>query len=143
MLKRRSDSGVFQKEGCAIYTRTCTLTNTKNHATIDATVVDQVPVSEDDKLKIDILTPKGLGKEGSPAVKTGEGQINEGTGKKGSTYPEESSTGSSGGKWGKATAKIKKEGEIEWEVKLNPGQGVTLTLEYSASFPSGTGIVGV
>ncbi|KAI4108093.1 MAG: hypothetical protein LQ339_002365 [Xanthoria mediterranea] len=145
MLKRRSDSGVFQKEGCAIYTRTCTLTNTKNHATIDATVVDQVPVSEDDKLKIDILNPKGLGKEGSPAVKTGEGQINDGTGKKGSTYAEESSTGSShgGGKWGNATAKMKKEGEIEWEVKLNPGQGVILTLEYSASFPSGTGIVDV
>lgn len=43
---------MFQKEGCAIYTRTCTLTNTKNDATIEATVLDQVPVSEDDKLKV-------------------------------------------------------------------------------------------
>ncbi|KAL8755890.1 MAG: hypothetical protein Q9199_003317 [Rusavskia elegans] len=141
-VKRRSDSGVFQKEGCAIYTRTCTLTNTKNDATIDATVLDQVPISEDEKLKIEILIPKGLGKEGSQVVKAGVGQINEGTGKKGSTYAEDS-TGSSGGKWGKATAKMKKEGEIEWDVKLNPGHGVTLTLEYSASFPSGTGITGV
>lgn len=101
-----------------------------------------MPVSEDEKLKIEILIPKGLGTEGSQAVKAGVGQINEGTGKKGSTYAEDS-TGSSGGKWGKATAKMKKGGEIEWDVKLNPGQGVTLTLEYSASFPSGTGITGV
>ncbi|KAL8782371.1 MAG: hypothetical protein Q9213_005449 [Squamulea squamosa] len=139
---RRSESGMFQKEGSAIYTRTCTLTNTKNDATIEATVLDQVPVSEDDKLKVEILIPRGLSKEGSQAVRAGIGQINEGTGKKGSTYAEDN-TSSSGGKWGKATAKMKKEGEIEWDVKLNPGQGVKLELEYEAKFPSGTGVVGV
>ncbi|KAL8807582.1 MAG: hypothetical protein Q9182_000566 [Xanthomendoza sp. 2 TL-2023] len=139
---RRSESGLFQKEGSAIYTRTCILTNTKNDTAIEATVADQVPVSEDDKLKVEILTPKGLGKDGRQAVNAGIGQINEGTGKKGSTYAEES-TGSSGGRWGKATAKMKKNGEIEWEVKLNPGQGVKLELEYEARFPSGRGVVGV
>ncbi|KAL8926324.1 MAG: hypothetical protein Q9172_001833 [Xanthocarpia lactea] len=139
---RRSESGMFQKEGCAIYTRTCLLTNTKNDATIEATVLDQVPVSEDERLKIEILVPRGLGKEGAQAVKAGTGQVNEGTGKAGSTYAEDS-TGSSGVKWGKATAKMKKEGEVEWDVKLNPGQGVKLELEYEARLPSGTGVVGV
>ncbi|KAL8818261.1 MAG: hypothetical protein Q9223_003061 [Gallowayella weberi] len=139
---RRSESGLFQKEGSAIYTRTCILTNTKNDTAIEATVADQVPVSEDDKLKVEILTPQGLGKDGRQAVNAGIGQINEGTGKKGSMYAEES-TGSSGGRWGKATAKMKKDGAIEWEVKLNPGQGVKLELQYEAKFPSGTGVVGV
>ncbi|KAL8682308.1 MAG: hypothetical protein Q9224_006789 [Gallowayella concinna] len=133
---------MFQKEGSAIYTRTCILTNTKNDTAIEATVADQIPISEDDKLKVEILVPKGLGKDGRQAVNAGIGQVNEGTGKKGSTYAEES-TGSSGGRWGKATAKMKKDGVIEWDVKLNPGQGVKLELEYEAKYPSGTGIVGV
>ncbi|KAL8900287.1 MAG: hypothetical protein Q9192_001159 [Flavoplaca navasiana] len=137
---RRSESGMFQKEASAIYTRTCTLTNTKNDASISATVLDQVPVSEDEKLRVEILVPKGLDKDNNQAVKAGVGQINEGTGKKGSTYAENSS-GSSARKWGKATAKMKKEGEIEWDVQLNAGQGVKLELEYTAKFPSGTGLV--
>ena len=143
-LVRRSQSGVFQKDGSRIYTRSCTLTNTKNNTVVEATVLDQIPVSEDDKLKVEVLTPQGLRKEGDVAVKAGVGQVNEGTGKKGSTYAE----GSGGeraekGKWGKATAKMKKEGEIEWDVKLNLGQGVKLELEYEARFPGGEGIVGV
>ncbi|KAL8710676.1 MAG: hypothetical protein Q9220_004694 [cf. Caloplaca sp. 1 TL-2023] len=140
---RRSESGVFQKEGSCIYSRSCTLTNTKNDTTIEATVLDQVPISEDDKLKVEILVPRGLGKEGDQVMKAGVGQINEGTGKKGSTYAESSGMGKGEGKWGKASAKLKKEGEIEWDVKLNPGQGVKLDLEYEARFPSGTGLVGV
>ncbi|KAI4251401.1 MAG: hypothetical protein LQ352_004872 [Teloschistes flavicans] len=139
---RRSQSGVFQKEGSCIYTRSCTLTNTKNDAAIDATVLDQVPVSEDDKLKVEILSPRGLFKEGDQVAAAGVGQINEGTGKKGSTYAA-SSAGASGSKWGKASAKMKKEGEIEWEIKLKAGQGVKLELEYEARFPSGSGVVGV
>ncbi|KAL8778220.1 MAG: hypothetical protein Q9194_002124 [Teloschistes cf. exilis] len=138
----RSQSGVFQKEGSCVYTRSCTLTNTKNDATIEATVLDQVPASEDDKLKVEILTPRGLSKEGDQVAAAGIGQINEGTGKKGSTYAA-SSTGASGSKWGKASAKMKKEGEIEWDIKLKPGQGVKLELEYEARFPSGLGVVGV
>ncbi|KAL9584755.1 MAG: hypothetical protein Q9212_001920 [Teloschistes hypoglaucus] len=138
----RSQSGVFQKEGSCVYTRSCTLTNTKNDTAIEATMLDQVPVSEDDKLKVEILTPRGLSKEGDQVAAAGIGQINEGTGKKGSTYAA-SSAGGSGSKWGKASAKMKKEGEIEWDIKLKPGQGVKLELEYEARFPSGSGVVGV
>ena len=140
---RRSQSGVFQKEGSCIYSRLCTLTNTKNNASIEAPVLDQVPMSEDDKLKVEVLIPRGLSKEGDQIAKAGVGQINEGTGKKGSTYAEDN-TGSKGKReWVKASAKMKKQGEIEWDVKLNPGQGVKLELEYEARFPSGSGIMAV
>ncbi|KAI4289388.1 MAG: hypothetical protein L6R35_001339 [Caloplaca aegaea] len=138
---RRSQTGVFQKEGSRIYTRSCTLTNTKNKTAMEATVLDQVPVSEDDKLKVEVLVPRGLRKEeDEQAVKAGVGQINEGTGKKGSTYAEQQGKGGEKGKWGKATAKMKKEGQVEWDVKLNPGQGVKLELEYEARFPGNEGI---
>ncbi|KAL8920120.1 MAG: hypothetical protein Q9208_006473 [Pyrenodesmia sp. 3 TL-2023] len=144
---RRSQSGVFQKEGSRVYTRSCTLTNTKNNTVVEATVLDQVPVSDDEKLRLDVLVPRGLRKDDDQVVvKAGVGQINEGTGKKGSTYAENSSTGGAGEekvKWGKASAKMKKEGEIEWDVKLNPGQGVKLELEYEARFPGGENIIGV
>lgn len=142
-MVRRSQTGVFQKEASQIYTRSCTLTNTRNDTIVEATVLDQVPISEDDKLKVDVLTPRGLRKDDEKVmVKAGIGQINEGTGKKGSTYAE-SSSNEGKAKWGKASAKMKKQGEIEWDVKLNPGQGVKLELEYEARFPGGEGIVGV
>lgn len=142
---RRSQSGVFQKEGSRIYTRSCTLTNTKNNTIVEATVLDQVPVSDDEKLRVEVLVPRGLRKDDDQAVvKAGVGQINEGTGKKGSTYAEHGGTGGEEKvKWGKASAKMKKEGEIEWDVKLNPGQGVKLDLEYEARFPGGENIIGV
>lgn len=139
---RRSQTGVFQKEGSRIYTRSCTLTNTKNNTIVEATVLDQVPVSEDDKLKVEVLVPKGLRKDDDLPVKAGVGQINEGTGKKGSTYAEHC-TGDEKVKWGKASARMKKEGEIQWDVKLNPGQGVKLELEYEAKLPGGENIIGV
>ena len=139
-LVRRSQSGVFQKEESRIYTRSCTLTNTKNKVSVEATVIDQIPVSEDDKLKVEVLVPRGLRKEDDQAVKAGVGQINEGTGKKGSTYAENSAREDKP-KWGKATAKMKKDGQIEWDVKLNPGQGVKLELEYETRFPGGENIV--
>ncbi|KAL9012689.1 MAG: hypothetical protein Q9173_002555, partial [Seirophora scorigena] len=136
---RRSQTGVFQKAGSRIYTRSCTLTNTKNNAVVDASVLDQAPVSEDEKLKIEVLIPRGLHREADQAVKAGVGQVNEGTGKKGSTYAEQGE-GEGKVKWVKATAKMKKEGEAEWDVKLNPGQGVKLELEFEARFPGGEGI---
>lgn len=142
---RRSQTGLFQKEDSRIYTRSCTLTNTKNNSVVEATVLDQVPISDDDKLRLEVLVPRGLRRDDDQAVvKAGVGLINEGTGKKGSTYAEHrGTTGEEKVKWGKASAKMKKEGEIEWDVKLNPGQGVKLDLEYEARFPGGENIIGV
>ena len=42
-----------------------------------------------------------------------------------------------------AMATAKKGGEVSWNVKLNPGQGVKLMLEYEATFPGGETVVGV
>lgn len=125
---RRSESGLFQKEGSCVYMRTITVTNTKPNAAVEGLVLDQVPVSEDERLKVDILQPKGLVAEGNSA-RTGTAVARD------QDLTKSARADGKGGEWGKATAKLKKGGEVAWEVKLNPGMGVRLTLEYEARFP--------
>lgn len=121
------------------------ITNTKHTGPVELTVLDQVPVSEDDRLKIDIVNPRGL-KIGGDGVKTGQSLNNtqavSTTGSvRTSSHGVDGSAGA--GKWGSAVATTKKGGEVSWHVKLNPGQGVKLLLEYETSFPSGENVVGV
>lgn len=122
---KRSQTGVFNftKECSGVYTRTCTITNTKSNRAIEGTVLDQIPVSEEDRLRVEVLQPLGLKTEGD-AVKTGTGVV--GKGKE---------------TWGRATAVLKKGGEVAWEVKIEPGRGAKLVLEYEAKFPSAETVV--
>ncbi|KAL9120676.1 MAG: hypothetical protein Q9187_002768 [Circinaria calcarea] len=146
-VKKNISSGVFQKEDSCVYTRTITITNTKSiGGPIDLVVSDQVPISEDEKLKIDVLTPKGLKGEGDKAA-TGQAVEDDAVSRastKGSVYSLDGARGVVGKdeKWGKAVATFKKAGEVEWNVKLNPGKGVRLLLEYDTRFPSTETVVG-
>jgi hypothetical protein len=138
---QRSQSGIFSKEDSNVFTRSVLIVNTKHNAAAEITVLDQIPVSEDERLKIEIINPKGL-KVGGEWVRTGSSAfqgVNTGLAKdaRASVYGEGS------GKWGSAVAMAKKGGEVAWNVKLNPGQGVKLVLEYEATFPGGETVVGV
>ena len=124
---KRSQTGVFNKEGSGVYTRTCTVTNTRSNRVLEGLVLDQIPVSEDERLKVDVLQPYGLRNEGDVA-KTGTGIAALGK-------PTE--------KWGRATAVLKKGGEVCWDVKIEPGRGVKLVLEYEARYPNTEVVVGV
>ncbi|KAL2066026.1 hypothetical protein VTL71DRAFT_2097 [Oculimacula yallundae] len=154
---RRSQTGIFTKEDCNVFSRSVVITNTKPNAAVDITVLDQVPVSEDERLKIEIANPRGL-KVGGEAVRAGTSAFatsnsasTTGTGSakemRASVYGVDGagkeSASSQIGKWGTAVASVKKGGEITWNVKLNPGQGVRLALEYEATFPGGERVVGV
>jgi hypothetical protein len=128
---RRATSGFFNKEDCAIFTRICRITNTKT-TPVSIAVLDQVPVSEDERLRVGILEPKGLNKEGD--------QVNVG--------PEVSTitttTTARGDKsWGKGTVGMGKGGNVTWQLTLEKGKAVKLTLEYEARIPSGQKIVGL
>lgn len=138
---QRSQSGIFSKEDSNVFTRSVLIVNTKHNAAAEITVLDQIPVSEDERLKIEIINPKGL-KVGGEGVRTGSSAlqaVNTGLAKdaRASVYGEGS------GRWGSAVATAKKGGEVAWNVKLNPGQGVKLVLEYEATFPGGETVVGV
>lgn len=125
-MVKSSQSGFFQKEGSNVYTRTISVTNTKSNRSIEGLVLDQIPVSEDERLKIDVLQPSGLRSEGDTARR--------GTGV--------ATVGKVTEKWGTARATLKKAGEVCWNVKLEPSRGVKLVLEYENRFPSTETVIG-
>lgn len=122
----RSQSGIINKEGSEIFTRTCMVTNTKSNRLIEGLLLEQRPVSEDDRLRVEILQPRGLKSKGDKVrsvlgVTTG---------------------GKEDPKWGKATATLKANGEICWEFKIEAGKAAKFVLEYEAKYPSGEVVVG-
>lgn len=124
---KRGQTGVFSKEDSTGYRRSVTVTNTRGATSgkpVRLIVLDQVPVSEDDKLRVDIAHPRGLS-EGGSGVSTG--------------YQHQGAGPKDGGKggWGSAVATLKKSGEVSWDVELHAGKGVRLDLEYEVSLPSG------
>ncbi|ORY59550.1 uncharacterized protein BCR38DRAFT_444864 [Pseudomassariella vexata] len=126
---KRSQSGLFSKEDGVHYTRAITLSNTRSGSKgkpVQLTVLGQIPVSEDERLRIDILHPRGL------VV----GSVGVGAGVPGREGKEEKD-------WGKAVAQLKKDGEVSWDVTLNAGRMVKLDLEYECAFPAGDHVVNV
>ncbi|RAH51492.1 uncharacterized protein BO95DRAFT_437669 [Aspergillus brunneoviolaceus CBS 621.78] len=108
MRRTTGSGGLFsQKEEAAVFRRTCRVKNTRSNA-VEVAVVDQVPVSDDERLKVQILEPKGLVQEGDDA------QMKEGA------------------------VHLGKAGEVKWVVKLAPGKEVKLVLEYEARVPAGS-----
>lgn len=154
---RRSQTGVFAKEGSSVFTRSILITNTKSKDPLEGTVLDQIPVSDDEKLRVDVLQPKGLRNEGDhvldgvattvelashgSAIAQNNIRSNRDSSVSSSSYDARSSGKEE--KWGRAVATLKKGGEISWNVKLNPGHRVRLVLEYEARFPSSDSIVGL
>lgn len=128
-----SGLGVFGggKENTEVFSRMTTITNTKSTgAPLDLTLLEQIPVSEDERLKIHITEPKGLVVGGA---KQWAGQPKENADSK--------DCGASD--WGSAAAVAKKGGEVSYSVKINPGKGCKITLEYEVLYPGGERVVTV
>lgn len=126
---KRSTSGVFTKENSTTYARSITISNTRVAAggrSVRLVVLDQVPVSEDEKLRVELVHPRGLVAGGAEAA-TG--------------VPD--SNARDGTDWGKAVATMKKNGQVSWDVLLGAGKGVKLALEYDVSLPAGSHAVQV
>lgn len=156
---RRSQSGIFSKEDCEVYTRQVTVSNTKHNTPVEVQVLDQVPISEDERLRIEVVSPRGLrlGGDAVPAgmaaVSGGEGDgdaglgVNQAAKSRTSVYGDNgvraSGTGRDVGKWGSAIATAKKDGEVNWSVKINPLRGCKLLLEYEATYPGGEQVSGI
>jgi hypothetical protein len=131
----RSTQGlIFNKESAQVFSRSIWLNNTKS-APVDMLVLDQLPVSEDERLRIGIVTPRGLAKEGD-SVKAG---VSAKEGASGAVTLVEKDKKPDA--WGTAVAKWKKNGELGWTVKLEGGKGCLLKLEYEARLPPAESIV--
>ncbi|KAL3441315.1 hypothetical protein BJX65DRAFT_299815 [Aspergillus insuetus] len=108
----------FNKEDGAKFRRSTWLKNTKGVA-VDLLVSDQIPISDDEKLRVRVLEPVGLEKEGD--------EVN---------VKMEKSKGS-------GTVALRKNGEVKWTLKLQPSQEVRLVLEYEAKVPVGSDVSSV
>lgn len=124
-VHRSTQGMMFNKEAAQVFTRAAWINNTKT-TPVDILVLDQVPVSEDERLKIVITMPKGLAREGDK-VQAGV------SAKEGSSGNMDVSKSTD--KWGSAVAKLKKNGELNWTVNLEKGQGCLLKLDYEARLP--------
>ncbi|KAL4893822.1 hypothetical protein BDV59DRAFT_24386 [Aspergillus ambiguus] len=113
-MVRRVTGGFFAKEDAAVFRRSCWVKNTKP-IPVDIVVSDQVPVSQDEKLRVTIVEPKDLeNKDGAEAT---------------IELPEHTGSGS---------ARMMKDGEIKWTIRLEPGKDVRLVLEYETRAPLGS-----
>jgi hypothetical protein len=129
----RSTQGIiFNKESAQIFTRSIWLNNTRPQP-VELLVLDQVPVSEDERLRVGIVTPRGLVKEGD-SVKAG---VSAKEGSSGAVAEKDKKSET----WGTAMAKLKKNGEIGWTVIIEGGKGCLLKLEYEARLPPSEKIV--
>ena len=179
------------KEEVGAFKRTMQITNTKA-STVSLVVLDQVPVPDDERLKVNITHPRGLknvndvakngvGGEGSvskpvvsaptaspqrkvedipetasvknktfsfgksslakplPPVLQSPSQVTPRT----ASEPSPVSGAKSASNWGTAKATLKKNGEVRWDVDLNQGGCVSLSLEWECRIPSGEGVQAV
>ncbi|KAI0466028.1 hypothetical protein F4859DRAFT_341122 [Xylaria cf. heliscus] len=123
---KHGSRGLFStaKQDNGMFTRTITLVNIRDKTQgkpVQITVLDQIPVSQDERLKITLVKPEGLAADG-PGVRVDK------------DIGDDKS-------WGEAEAKLKRGGEVEWAVTVNPGCSAKLDLSYSCAFPSGTNVV--
>ena len=120
------------KENNEVFTRTTTISNTKSTGVaLDLTLLEQIPVSEDERLKINITEPKGLIVGGA---KQWAGQPKD---------DANSLEDKNACDWGSATAVAKKGGEVSYSVKINPGKGCKISLQYEVLYPGGEFVVSV
>ncbi|KAL1898249.1 hypothetical protein Sste5346_003655 [Sporothrix stenoceras] len=138
---KRATTGIFSKEDSSVYRRAVTISNTRASAGKPVTllVLDQVPVSEDEKLRVELQVPRGI-TVGGGSVAAGIGMVTA-TASGGSAKEAPSSSSSATRDWGTAAATLKKAGEVVWDVKLNAGRSVKLDLAYDVSAPTGEGVI--
>lgn len=119
---RRATTGLFNRENSSVYVRTVSLHNTRASAgkPTSLLVLDQIPISQDERLKVELVSPRGLSVDGGSVPIEGK-----------ATDAKEDKN------WGRATAELGKSGEVNWRVTLNAGKAVKLSLEYAVSLPTG------
>lgn len=112
---RCETSGLFVKEDTAIFRRSCWVKNKKSTA-VNIVVLEQVPISNDEKLQMAVLEPKGLAKDGDKVDIAIDAEK------------------------GKGVATMGKDGEVRWIMQLGAGKDVNLVLEYEMKAPRGNNV---
>jgi hypothetical protein len=149
-VKKRASHGMNMlgfntKEDITVYSKRIRLSSAKE-GEVKVVVKDQIPVSDNEKLRISVVYPRGLrvDRNGVDVASAGEKEDRESvlTGSK-----RGSVVGLPGVREGERIGKcfLKKNGEVRWEVALGGGESerkeVELVLEYEARMPSDMQVV--
>lgn len=114
--ERASSQGMLlMKENVVSYCRSIRIHNARQ-GPVRLLVLDQVPVSDDERLRIALLQPKGLRSEGDEVP----------------VVPGKSKLG---------TVKLRKHGELLWELAMDGGGDLELPIDYEARMPQGSSMV--
>ena len=89
-------------------------------------MLDQIPLSQDERLKVWIREPSDINGEGV-LRSAGEGITKDGR---------------NDSNWGVATITNKAQGEIRWVFKIEPSRGGKFVLEYETRYPDGDSVIG-
>lgn len=106
------------------FRRQTIVTNEKGILLENLLVLDQIPVSEDDKLTVEITKPVGLEEVWD--------EVDAGRGLKGAHGKQLTNKDV---RWGSARATLKRQGELCWNVSLDKGATCALDLEYEVRVP--------
>ncbi|KAL4928889.1 uncharacterized protein BDV17DRAFT_263046 [Aspergillus undulatus] len=114
IVKPLASAKFFNKEDGAKFRRSCWVKNKKPVA-VDLVVHDQVPVSDDERLGVRLLQPKGLAGERVSPVPINMEKAN-----------------------GSGTVSLLKDGKVKWSLRLEPREEIRLVLEYETKIPQGS-----
>ncbi|KAG8707787.1 hypothetical protein FRC09_001619 [Ceratobasidium sp. 395] len=115
------------KQSVTAHSQRITVRNSRPSTVSSLRVLDHVPVSTDSKIKVEVLSPSGLG----PVVEGGE--ASDGSRKKGRAWTNVQR----GVKARWANLDVGGEGMVEWECEIQPNEELELELSWEVSAPTG------
>ncbi|KAF8150427.1 hypothetical protein BJ912DRAFT_1016763 [Pholiota molesta] len=154
--KKATQTGFVKKSSSTTYAHRITLANTKSTAIKNLKVIDSIPVSQDERIEIKLLSPSlsppsadALARKDSTAA-DGDADSHSTKGTKMASsrqkimrvlLPNQSSKGNIVAQWDGIDdpdvdqETVGKNGRVRWIVSLAPQESVTLALKYEVSFP--------
>lgn len=136
-VRKVASMGMLVKEQVVTYERCARIHNARGNP-VKLVLFDQVPVSEDERLRITISRPRGLKSAGDAVKVAGSGNT-----LLGSVGNAKSPAVPAGSSAAYVQAEMRKGGEIRWEVSVEGGKDAVLPLEYEARLPGGEVIFGL
>jgi hypothetical protein len=162
--KKATQTGFVKKSSSTTYAHRITLANTKSTAIRNLKVIDSIPVSQDERIEIKLLSPSlsppsadALARKDSTAA-DGDADSHSTKGTKMASsrqkimrvlLPNQSSKGNIVAQWDGIDdpevdqQTVGKNGRVSWIVSLAPQESVTLALKYEVSFPERLPVYGL
>ena len=127
----------FNKTKSQSHIQRITLHNSKPVAVSRVHIFDQVPVSEDERIKVSLVSPTLLMPGSEEATLGGIKKMAQ------QVKVQKGVNAQWHGEHGDEDSAIGKDGKVKWDCELAAQEKLTLSLEYEVSAPAGVTLVGI